>query len=62
MKRLINIGGVGVGGDALISVQSMTKSDTRAWETVINDVWAPEEAGCEIVRCAVPKGALKWKT
>lgn len=43
-----------IGGGAPISVQSMTKTDTRdVWATV-DQIWALEAAGCEIVRVAVP--------
>ncbi len=41
MTKRINVGGVGVGGDVPISVQSMTKFDTRAWTSVINEIWGP---------------------
>src|SRR5229473_4030153 len=52
--RQIRIGGVKVGGDAPITVQSMTKTDTRDVEATLLQIWALEAAGCEIVRCAVP--------
>ena len=43
-----------IGGDAPISVQSMTKTDTRDVEATVAQIRGLEEAGCEIVRCAVP--------
>jgi (E)-4-hydroxy-3-methylbut-2-enyl-diphosphate synthase len=43
-----------VGGDAPITVQSMTKTDTRDVAATVEQVRGLEEAGCEIVRCAVP--------
>ncbi len=49
----ISIGPVKVGGDAPISVQSMTKTDTRDIRKTIHQVRLLEEAGCEIVRVAV---------
>ncbi|MEK7878295.1 MAG: flavodoxin-dependent (E)-4-hydroxy-3-methylbut-2-enyl-diphosphate synthase, partial [candidate division NC10 bacterium] len=56
--RQIQLGGVKVGGDAPITVQSMTKTDTRDVEATVLQVWSLEAAGCDIVRCAVPdKGA-----
>ena len=43
-----------VGGDAPVSVQSMTKTDTRAVEATVAQVRSLAEAGCDIVRLAVP--------
>ena len=48
------VGDVKVGGDAPISVQSMTKTDTRDVEATVRQIHGLEEAGCEIIRCAVP--------
>lgn len=52
-----------VGGDAPIVVQSMTKTDTRNVEKTVEQIHQMEQAGCEIVRLAVPDieaaGALK---
>lgn len=50
----INIGGVPVGGDAPVSIQSMTKTDTRDVSATVDQIHLLEEAGCEIVRVAVP--------
>lgn len=50
----VNVGGVFVGGDARVSVQSMTNTDTRDVEATVSQIKALEEAGCDIVRCAVP--------
>ena len=50
----VSIGDVVVGGNAPISVQSMTKTDTRDIKATVNQIKQLEEAGCEIVRCAVP--------
>jgi (E)-4-hydroxy-3-methylbut-2-enyl-diphosphate synthase len=52
--RQILLGRVAIGGGAPISVQSMTKTDTRNVEATIRQVRALEQAGCEIVRLAVP--------
>jgi (E)-4-hydroxy-3-methylbut-2-enyl-diphosphate synthase len=52
--RQIQLGSVKVGGDAPITVQSMTKTDTRDVEATLLQIWALEAAGCDIVRCAVP--------
>jgi (E)-4-hydroxy-3-methylbut-2-enyl-diphosphate synthase len=51
--RQISIGSVKIGGGAPISVQSMTKTDTRDVRKTVNQIRRLEEAGCEIVRVAV---------
>ncbi|MFN3476302.1 MAG: flavodoxin-dependent (E)-4-hydroxy-3-methylbut-2-enyl-diphosphate synthase [Candidatus Methylomirabilales bacterium] len=52
--RQIQVGNVKIGGDAPISIQSMTKTDTRDVEATVEQIWALEAAGCELVRVAVP--------
>jgi len=52
--RLVQVGKVKIGGDAPISVQSMTKTDTRDVDATVDQIWALEAAGCDIVRAAVP--------
>lgn len=52
--RQIQLGKVKIGADAPISVQSMTKTDTRDVRATVQQIWDLEAAGCEIVRCAVP--------
>ena len=47
------VGGVAIGGDAPISVQSMTTTDTRDVKATVDQIKRLEEAGCEIVRVAV---------
>ena len=51
--RQISIGPVKIGGDAPISVQSMTKTDTRDIGKTAHQIRLLEEAGCEIIRVAV---------
>jgi len=51
--RKIKIGNVYIGGDAPISVQSMTKTDTRNIKQTLAQINELHEAGCEIVRCAI---------
>ncbi len=53
-SRQIQVGTVKVGGSAPITVQSMTKTDTRDVQATLLQIWALEAAGCDIVRCAVP--------
>ena len=43
-----------MGGDAPVVVQSMTKTDTRDARATIRQIKELKEAGCEIVRVAVP--------
>jgi (E)-4-hydroxy-3-methylbut-2-enyl-diphosphate synthase len=52
--RQINIGDVKVGGDAQIVVQSMTCTDTADVEATVRQVQELAEAGCDVVRIAVP--------
>lgn len=52
--RQIRIGDVCIGGDAPISVQSMTNTDTRDTEATISQIAELEKAGCELIRVAVP--------
>jgi (E)-4-hydroxy-3-methylbut-2-enyl-diphosphate synthase len=51
--RQISIGPVKIGGDAPVSVQSMTKTDTRDTGKTVRQIRLLEEAGCEIIRVAV---------
>ena len=53
-KRAIFLGGVKIGGDAPVSVQSMTTTDTRDVSSTVKQIRRLEKAGCEIVRVAVP--------
>ncbi len=54
VTKPVNIGGVQVGGGADITVQSMTKTDTRDVAATVRQIHELEEAGCEIIRSAVP--------
>jgi (E)-4-hydroxy-3-methylbut-2-enyl-diphosphate synthase len=53
-SRKIWVGNVPVGGDAPISVQSMLTNDTRDIEESVNQIQRLTDAGCEIIRLAVP--------
>ena len=55
--RQIRIGDVLIGGGAPVSVQSMTKTDTRDVRATVAQIRRLEKAGCEIVRLAVPDAA-----
>ncbi len=52
--KQVRVGSIIIGGDAPISVQSMTKTDTRDVRSTVRQIKKLEEIGCEIVRCAVP--------
>ena len=52
--RQLNIGGVKVGGDAPVTVQSMTNTNTSDIAATVAQINALIEAGCEIARVAVP--------
>lgn len=54
MSKQVNCGGIVIGGGAAITIQSMTNTDTRDIKSTINQIKRLEEAGCEIVRCAIP--------
>ncbi len=52
-SRQINVGGVPIGGDAPIVVQSMTTTDTRDIDATLAQIDRLANAGCELVRVAV---------
>src|SRR5213076_1764311 len=54
-ERSINVGGVRIGGGAPVVVQSMTLTKTHDVEATTAQIAALASAGCEVVRCAVPK-------
>jgi (E)-4-hydroxy-3-methylbut-2-enyl-diphosphate synthase len=53
-SRAITLGNVKIGGDAPLSVQSMTNTDTRDVKATLKQIKKLENAGCEIIRVAVP--------
>lgn len=48
------VGGLGIGGKHPISIQSMTKTDTRDVRATVSQIRRLAAAGCEIIRLAVP--------
>ncbi len=54
VTKPIYVGGVKIGGDAPIAVQSMTKTDTRDVAATVRQIKELEEVGCDIIRSAVP--------
>lgn len=54
VSRKIHVGNVAVGGDAPISVQSMTNTDTNDVAATVAQIKRLEDAGADIVRVSVP--------
>ena len=54
VSRPVQIGRVQIGGGAPVSVQSMTKTDTRDAKATIDQIKELQDLGCEIIRVAVP--------
>ncbi|HHX58187.1 MAG TPA: flavodoxin-dependent (E)-4-hydroxy-3-methylbut-2-enyl-diphosphate synthase [Candidatus Moranbacteria bacterium] len=52
--RKIIVGGVGIGGDEPVRVQSMCNTDTRDVKKTVAQIRKLEKVGCELVRIAVP--------
>lgn len=53
ISKQIQIGNVKIGGNAPISVQSMTNTDTRDIESTLTQINKLKENGCELVRLAI---------
>jgi len=49
----VNVGNVVIGGNHPISIQSMTKTDTRDVRATVDQIKQLEDAGCDIIRVAV---------
>jgi len=56
-SRAIQVGNVTVGGNAPISVQSMTNTDTHDVAATVTQIQALQKAGADIVRVSVPTEA-----
>lgn len=54
ITRAVHVGDVRIGGGAPVVVQSMTTSDTRDAKATLRQIAELADAGCEIVRVAVP--------
>ena len=52
--REIQIGDKRIGGGNSIAIQSMTNTKTEDVTATVTQILALEEAGCDIIRCAVP--------
>ncbi len=54
LTRKLRVGDIYIGGDSPVTVQSMTNTDTRDVNATVGQIKRLEEAGCDIVRVAVP--------
>ncbi|MGC6424874.1 MAG: (E)-4-hydroxy-3-methylbut-2-enyl-diphosphate synthase [Lentimonas sp.] len=54
ISRFVDVGGVGIGGDHPIRIQSMTTTNTQDVDATVKQTLALAEAGCEIVRITAP--------
>ncbi|MFA6614099.1 MAG: flavodoxin-dependent (E)-4-hydroxy-3-methylbut-2-enyl-diphosphate synthase [Endomicrobiia bacterium] len=52
--KVINVGGVKIGGGNPIVVQSMTNTNTRDWKATVKQIKELENVGCEIIRVSIP--------
>ncbi len=52
--REINVGGVKIGGESKIAIQSMTNTDTKDADATLEQIKRLSSAGCDIVRITVP--------
>lgn len=52
--KLINIGGIAIGGNSVITVQSMTNTKTHDVIATVKQIKDLQAAGCDIVRLAIP--------
>ena len=54
VTRQIKVGKIKIGGDAPISVQSMTNTKTTDTKSTVEQILKLQDVGCDIVRVAVP--------
>ena len=54
MSKQIHVGAVAVGGGAPVSIQSMCNTPTQDVERTVSQILRLEQAGCQIIRVAVP--------
>lgn len=53
-SKVVSVGGVLIGGDNPVSIQSMTNTKTENVEATVKQILALEKAGCELIRCTIP--------
>ena len=56
------IGDIGIGSDYPVTIQSMTNTDTRNVEKTLSQIKELTQAGCEIIRIAIPDMEAAEKT
>ena len=56
-SRQIMVGNIAIGGDAPISVQTMTNTDTKDVKATVKQITAAADAGADLVRVSVPDEA-----
>jgi len=54
MTRQVHVGPVAIGGGAPVSIQSMCNTPTENMDATVAQILRLEQAGCDIVRVAVP--------
>ncbi len=54
MKKKVKVGNLFIGGDASVTIQSMLNIGINNVEGAVNQALELQEAGCEIIRLAVP--------
>ncbi|MCQ2548174.1 MAG: flavodoxin-dependent (E)-4-hydroxy-3-methylbut-2-enyl-diphosphate synthase, partial [Clostridia bacterium] len=54
MRKTVNVGGVLIGGNNPVSIQSMTNVDSHDLKALTEQIYKLEDAGCEIIRIAAP--------
>ena len=54
LTKQVFCGNVPIGGGAPVSIQSMTNTDTRDAQKTLEQIRRLADAGCQIIRCAVP--------
>ncbi len=54
MRKSVKVGNITIGGGAPISIQSMTNVDSRDEQALLMQIRQLTDAGCEIVRIAIP--------
>ncbi len=53
-SRKVKVGKLYIGGDTLITVQSMTTTDTADVKSTVEQIHGLEDVGCEIIRVSAP--------
>lgn len=54
MTKKISVGNIAIGGGAPVAIQSMCNTKTEDVSATVDQIHRLEEAGCEIIRVAVP--------